>query len=201
MMPKMPLRPFTEATLLPALLLVSFSAAAQEPGSTAASRLWGAVDVGYASLRRSYSVTDRTTQNKPSLALRAGYIVDPRLLLGVEAGGWTLESSQPWDPARGEGIETIFAVAQYYPVGSSPFYLKAGGGAVRYWNHRPSESGANGHGYQLGLGYDVALWTHLYFTPAADYSWGRYDGATSPPGVTQEQSYRAVTFRVGFTYR
>jgi hypothetical protein len=33
------------------------------------------------------------------------------------------------------------------------------------------------------------------------YSWGEIDGVTSPPGITQDLSYRAWTLRLAATWR
>jgi hypothetical protein len=43
--------------------------------------------------------------------------------------------------------------------------------------------------------------TAFYVTPSLDYSAGSFSGATSPPGVTQDQHYRALSARIGLTFR
>lgn len=186
--------------LVPALAfgLCAVPAAAQER----TSGFWGGVDLGYGSLRRELSVTGRQTESKVAMAFRAGYFWQPQLLLGVELGGWNMEAADWEDPATGEGITTLYVMGQYYPMASSPGFVKAGLGIVDYWNNRPHESGATGSGGMVGAGWDFRLGeSSFHITPSVDYSWGRFDAVTSPPGVTQDQRYRAVTFRVGLTYR
>lgn len=174
--------------------------AAATTGALADPGFWVAADAGVASLKRSYSVTDSTQGSEFALSFRAGYSWDPRLLLGVELGGWTLEPQNIEDPSEGEGIRTLYAMAQFYPTGSQ-WFVKGGFGTVKYWNQRQGENGASGNGGMLGGGYDFPLYGSWYLTPAIDYSWGKYDGAVSPPGITQDQSYRAITLRIGVTYR
>jgi hypothetical protein len=166
---------------------------------------WAGVDVGAASLERTYSVTPRTRDTKFAMALSVGYAWDPRLLIGAELGGWLLEASDLFwaineDP-KGEGIQTLYLVARYYPRPDAGLFLKAGYGNVSYWNHRLGESGARGRGGVLGLGKDYGGGASWYVTPSVEFAWGEYDGATSPPGIVQDQRYRAVTFRLGVTFR
>jgi len=170
------------------------------------SRFWGGADIGYARLSRSYSVTSDTSEGTFTLALRGGIAIDPQLLLGVEFGGWTIEGSDIWNPAKGEALSTRFLIAQYRPLEDSTFFLRGGGGSVVYWNHRPGEDGASGSGYFVGLGYDLPFGASrtdhgVYATLSVDYSWGGFDGATSPPGVVQDQRYRALSVRLGVTLR
>jgi opacity protein-like surface antigen len=186
--------------LVPALALglCAVPAAAQER----ASGFWAGVDLGYGSLRRDLSVSGPQSENKVAMGFRGGYFWHPQLLLGLELGGWNMEAANWDDPATGEGITTLFLIAQYYPLAGSAGFVKGGLGAVDYWNNRPSESGATGPGGMLGAGWDFRMGaSSFYITPSVDYSWGRFGAATSPPGVTQDQRYRAVTFRVGLTYR
>jgi hypothetical protein len=171
------------------------------------SLFWGGFDLGYASLARSYSVTSDTRQSSFTFALRGGIQLDPRLLLGVEFGGWTIHSSNNQDPASGEAIGTRFLIVQVYPFAHSAFFVRGGGGRVVYTNYGPGESGASGPGGIVGVGYDFEMkrrdgeHTAFYVTPSLDYSAGSYKGATSPPGIEQDQHYRALSARIGLTFR
>ena len=188
----------TARALLAALALLSAPVYAEDRQSG----FWAGADLGYASLKRERSVTGSETDSKPALQLRGGYFWHPQLLLGVQVGGWNLEAADWYDPSKGEGIETFFLVAQYYPSATAGFFVNGGLGRIKYWNNRPLEYGATGSGGALGLGYDFRLGgTSFYLTPIADVTWGRFDGAVSPPGVTQDQRFRAVTLRIGITYR
>lgn len=186
-----------------ALGLLALSAGAEEPRT--GGFWWGGMDIGAASLQRTYTFTPDTRDSVFALALDFGYAWDPQLLLGVELGGWTLEASDVFwsfnpDP-RGEGIQTLYLMVRYYPSATSGVFVKAAYGNVSYWNYRPFESGGKGHGGALGLGKDFQASGRWHATPSLEYAWGEYHGALSPPGVYQDQAYRAVTLRLGFTYR
>lgn len=187
--------------MLRSTLALIVAAAAGSAAAEDGTGFWFGADVGIASLKRSYSQTGSTQDAEFAMTFRGGYAWHPRLLLGVELGGFTLEEGDLFDPSKGEGIRTLYLMGQYYPGPASQFFLKVGLGDVKYWNNRPLENGASGTGYVLGAGYELARWGSLSFAPAIDYSEGKFDGAISPPGVTQDQRYRAVTFRLGVTYR
>jgi len=152
-------------------------------------------------------VTADTRESKFTMALRGGIALDRRLLVGIELGGWTIQSSNVWDPAQGEAISTRFLIAQVYPLTHSPFFIRGGGGRVVYWNNRPGEDGASGSGWIVGIGYDLPVKmpgseeTSFHVTPSLDYSAGGFKGATSPPGVVQDERYRALSARIGVTFR
>jgi hypothetical protein len=173
------------------------SAAAAEDGTG----FWGAVDLGAASLERRYSQTGSTRGTEFAMALRGGYAWHPRLLLGLELGGFTLEEGDLWNPSEGEGLQTFYALAHYYPGAASKFFLRAGFGHVSYWNNRPGETDASGSGYVLGAGYEVKRWASWRLEPIIEFAAGKFDGAVSPPGIQQDQRYQAVTLRLGVTYR
>jgi hypothetical protein len=181
-----------------ALSLCPVSAHADAP---AGAGWWAGLDYGYASIARKYSVTGDVSRQKSWAAVRVGYAWDPRLLLGLEVGTWLLEGANLWHPNEGAGIETLALIAQYYP-GAGPVYVKGGVAKAKYWTDNPDENVGDGSGGVVGLGYDFR-WQgrRMYITPSIDYAWGRIDGATSPPGVTQDQKYRALTLKIGLTFR
>jgi outer membrane protein with beta-barrel domain len=183
------------------LCVSSFCCAAESPDSRARTGFWGGVDAGVGVLKRSYSVSSSTTETRFALALSGGYAWNPRLLLGVELGGWTLQESNLWDSSQGQGIETIFGIARYYPVRDSPLFVRGGGGLVKYWTNQPGESGASGWGGVFGVGYEVYANRWMSLAPSIEYSFGSFNGATAPPGITQDQRYQAVTLTFGITFR
>jgi hypothetical protein len=184
-----------------ALAIVLAAAAASAAAAEDGTGFWGGVDVGVASLERTYSQTGSTRETEFAMAFRGGYAWDPRLLLGVELGGFTLQEAGIWEPDRGEAIQTFYAIVHWFPGAASKFFLRAGFGYVSYWNNRPGETDANGSGYVLGAGYELTRWGEWRLAPIVEFAGGEFDGAISPPGVKQDQSYRAVTLRLGVTYR
>jgi len=187
-----------------ALWFVSVAALAQTTDEQSRTGFWAGLDVGIASVQRSYSMTGNTSETTFALTLSGGYAWDPRLLLGVELGGWTLQASDWWwnsNSSQGQGIETIFAIARYYPIANSRLFVKGGGGLVHYWTNQAGESGARGWGGVIGVGYDVYVKGSLRVAPLVSYSFGSFNGAISPPGITQDQRYQALTGYIGVTFR
>lgn len=182
-----------------AVLLFPALARAEDPGTG----FWGGIDVGYGALKRSRSVTGSASDNNLAMSFRGGYAWHPQLLFGIELGGWSLEATDynGVDPSKGEAIETFLALAQYYPAPGSPWFLKGGLGGAKYWTNHAGEKSGSGPAAMLGLGRDFRVAERWNVTAAADYSWGRLDGLNSPPGVTQDERYRALTFRIGLAYR
>ena len=179
----------------------AWSANSEGSGGNAPTGFWGEIDAGYGILKRSYSVSGNTNQGAFSLALSGGYAWDPRLLLGVELGGWTLQGSNLWDPSKGEAIETIFGIARYYPIPQSPLFVKGGGGLVKYWNDAPGANDASGWGTVFGVGYDVYAKGSMHVSSVVEYSFGSFAGANSPLGITQSQHYQAITLLFGIAFR
>jgi hypothetical protein len=110
------------------------------------------------------------------------------------------------DVVAGEGAqpharEAVYAIVHWFPGAASKFFLRAGFGYVSYWNNRPGETDANGSGYVLGAGYELTRWGRWRLEPIVKFAGGGFDGAIFPPGVRQDQSYRAATLRLGVTYR
>src|SRR5258706_9598774 len=96
---------------------------------------WAGGDIGVGFLKRKFDVTNDRDDTKPAVAIRGGYAFTPRLLLGVEAGGWTLESSNRRDDARGQGISTLYLFGQAYPFQDRLFFVKGGVGGARCHTH------------------------------------------------------------------
>jgi len=169
---------------------------------------WAGGDAGVGFLKRKFDVTNDRDDTKLALAIRGGYAFTPRVLLGVEAGGWTLESSNSNDPARGQSLSTLYLYGQAYPMEERPLFLKAGIGSVRFETNHNGEVSKTGSGFMLGGGYDFSIGNlgasprgKFYLTPSADVSWGHFGPTWSPVGVFQNQSYRAISLRLGITYR
>ncbi|HEX9397893.1 MAG TPA: outer membrane beta-barrel protein [Burkholderiales bacterium] len=191
------------------LFLLAFALAA--PAALAQdfrTGFWAGGDVGVGFLKRKFDVTNNRDDTKLAFAIRGGYAFTPRLLLGLEAGGWSLESTNRRDDARGQGISTLYLFGQAYPFEDRLFFVKGGVGGVRFWTNHNGEVSDSGSGFMLGIGNDFNL-TNLgssprgrfYLTPSVDFSWGHFGPTLSPPGVYQNQSYRAISFRLGVTYR
>jgi hypothetical protein len=139
------------AALLSVLVLMSPHVGAAESSSV---ELWGGVELGAGSVRRSVTASDHSDTTF-YMAVKGGYAVSERLLLGAQLGGYTFELDDLWDPEKGEGISQVFLIAQYYLRSMREgWYVKGGAGYVSYWNNSPGGLEDDGWGAQFGLGYD-----------------------------------------------
>src|SRR5712691_11826330 len=118
------------ALSLAALFLAAAGASAVAQEQKPGTGFWAGGDVGVGFLKRKFDVTNDRDDTKLAIAIRGGYAFTPRLLLGLEAGGWTLESASRRDDARGQGISTLYLFGQVYPLEDRLFFVKGGVGGV-----------------------------------------------------------------------
>jgi hypothetical protein len=136
---------------------------------------WGAIDLGYGRLRLDDGGA-RTDLDKPYLGIAGGIALSPDFLIGLELSGWSIESSNLWDPSKGEGVSRFFLTSRYYPSSYGNTFFKLGGGYVSHWKNRPGgEERKTGWGATVGAGYDFAL-GRITLTPFADFGWASTEG-------------------------
>ena len=160
---------------------------------------WGTFELGAGQLDRTMpGFSDNNTRFY--LGLGGGVVVDPHLLLGIEASGWLIQAENANDPTKGAGISRVFAVARIYPQATSTFHLQVGAGSITGWDNSPWNSNhtgsswrsnRHGSGWEAGIGYDVMFSSHAAFTPFLRYS----------SGTAGNLKMSAVTAGVGFTWR
>jgi hypothetical protein len=155
----------------------------------ARSGFWGGIDVGVGWLQQSLDEID-VDDTDFFLGFKAGYTLNPHLMLGLELSGWLLEETNLEDPAVGEGISQIFLISRYYPIRESNFFTKIGGGYANIWNNRPGETRRkNGWGLVVGAGYDFPTSANFALSPFVTFSYGDAEDLT----------YKAVNFGIGLT--
>src|SRR5215510_12894919 len=101
------------------LALFSLALAVAAPAAQAQDYrggFWAGGDVGVSSIKRDFDTTNDRSDTKGTVALRGGYAITPRLLLGLEASGWTFEREDKKDDARGQGLSTLYLFGQVYPL-------------------------------------------------------------------------------------
>ena len=157
---------------------------------TQRSGFWGGVDVGAGYLARS----DGTLESNSAdiyMGFKAGYVLHPQVLAGLELSGWNQEATDRDDSSKGEGLMQVFLISRLYPMGDSNFFAKVGGGWVRQWVNGPAgKSTLDGWGATVGVGYDYSLGENWAVTPFLNYSFGK----------AEDQNHQAVTLGVGFSF-
>ncbi len=192
------------ALLLPVCLLSSHAAAEAEGQALLRQHgdWWWGMDAGLGALDLDLPAGS-VEENKFYLGIRVEYILQPKLLLGIEANGWLMQSGEieyntnppPLNyenQLEGEGLAPVLLTARYYPKTDSSGFLKAGAGYVSHWKTQQGvterESGA---GFMLGAGYDFIINESWDVTTVLSYS----------SGNAGDESYDAVTLSVGFNYK
>jgi hypothetical protein len=151
---------------------------------------WIGLEAGPASVRTSEG--GRSDRNgRLALAFRGGVIVTPSLLVGLQLGGFTEQASDVNDPARGEGISHVFAIAQWYPGQrrEGP-YLRAGGGYADHWSNQSAGRDSHGWGLCFGVGWDFSAGAMGYVGPSL--SWFR--------ARTGDMDVSALTLGLNWSY-
>lgn len=151
---------------------------------------WIGVEAGAASVHTSEgALSDRS--GRFALAFRGGLIATPSLLLGLQLGGFTEESSDLNDPAKGEGISHAFAIAQWYPGPrrEGP-YIRAGAGYADHWSNRRGGRDSHGWGLSFGVGWDFTAGAMGAFGPSLSWFQGR----------SGDMDYSALSLGLNWTY-
>ena len=165
---------------------------------------WFGMDAGFGRLDRELAPIDATISDTEFfLGARVEYVINPNILLGVEANGWliqpgVIEYSGGTPPLKfeeqieGEGIAPVLITARYYPKDTASWYLKAGAGYVSHWkSHLGVTDRDSGTGFMLGSGYDYDINESWDITAMISYS----------AGSTGDEDYDAVTLTIGFNYK
>lgn len=128
----------------------------------------------------SFGCTDcGDRQSGVSAQLNLGGALSDQLLLGVLSSAWTKEESG----ARLTHAN-LSAMAQYYPVATSGFYVRGGVGfstlEVSTTASGLTLSGSeSGLGMSAGLGYDIRTGANFSVSPYGVFQWGDFEGGSA----------------------
>jgi hypothetical protein len=110
---------------------------------------------------------------QPTLSLRLGGTVSPRLRLGGEILSWVNDEGNAV-----ESLSSALFVAQVYPLTAAGLYLKGGIGIGR--NAVDFDDGFNvgdtGFAGLVGAGYELRLGRHVFLNPVVDLVGQTYEG-------------------------
>jgi len=171
-----------------ALLVAAPSAAQQTEGE---DRWWVSAGMGYGSVTLDDNQGGEASHGTFAMSFSGGYAFGPRFRLGLLLGGWLLEASDMWDPAKGESVSHFALLLQGQPMSRLPLVLEAGAGRAAYTNGAPDASNTGGWMWTAGVGYDVHLGRALRLTPSMHFATGCYDSVDLPG------SFSADAYSVG----
>ncbi|MEP6745820.1 MAG: hypothetical protein ABJB33_10030 [Gemmatimonadota bacterium] len=109
----------------------------------------------------------------PTLDLRFGGTLSPRLRLGVEVTGGAKKDAFWQDPAITENVGNVNVSAYFYPGASGNFWLQGGlAGVVYSAKDNNNKLDAVASGLILGLGYDLRFGRNGSITPSLRFVGG-----------------------------
>ena len=157
---------------------------------TQRSGFWGGVDIGAGYVQRSVGSLESNSTDI-YMGFKAGYVLHPQVLPGLELSGWNQQATDRDDSTKGEGLMQVFLISRLYPMRDSNLFAKVGGGWVRQWVNGPAgKSTLDGWGATVGVGYDYSLGGNWAVTPFFNYSFGK----------AEDQKHQAITLGVGLSF-
>lgn len=138
--------------------------------------------------------------------LKAGWTLNPRVLLGIEGSAWTRTEDE-------EGVDVtinmynVSGTLTFYPSETAGFFVKGGAG-MAFVNSKFEEGNTtidsdmgNGLGLLAGIGYDFKLGRRVSMTPALDVYYGnigdlKFAGEDLASGWKQN----VVALTIGLTF-
>jgi hypothetical protein len=171
-------------------MMILAGAAVVSAEETQRSGFWGGFDIGAGYVDRS-SGASQSSNGDFYLGLKAGYVVHPQILAGLELSGWNQQATDRDDPSKGEGLMQLFLISRLYPMEDSNLFAKVGAGWARQWVNGPvGKSALDGWGATLGVGYDYPLAGNWAVTPFFNYGFGK----------TEDQKHQTFTLGVGISF-
>jgi hypothetical protein len=164
------------AIVLGALILPGVAAPA-EP----ATRRWQfGLRLGYGALELAADQAPSRRLDTFAMSFDAGCDVTRHLYLGATLGGWLIEAYDWQDPAAGESVSQLLAVARLRPWAARGWFVQAGAGRATYTNHHPYASGGSGWGRTLGAGCVCPVATGLCLVPQVSFGGGGFGDVARP---------------------
>jgi hypothetical protein len=175
-----------------ALVVVALPASAQQPAPRRAGQ-WMGFGIGSGFGRVSCAICEANRHGSVSGYLRGGGTLSRRLLLGLEANGWT-RSNDGVD----EYLLGLSGAVYWYPNPRRRLYYKAGIGVMRYQiDDGPGRLSSTAFGPSLGAGYDIPLSASVSLTPFASWTIASVGGKIKFNGSTARNDVGLMLIQVG----
>jgi hypothetical protein len=138
--------------------------------------------------------------------LKAGWTLNPRVLLGLEASGWTKKEDE-------DGVDitlsmyNVSGTLTFYPSETTGFFVKGGAG-LAFVNSKFEEGNTtidsdmgNGLGLLAGIGYDFRLGNRVRLTPALDAYYGNIGDLTfADEEIASGWKQNVIALTIGLTF-
>ena len=184
------------AIVLGALILPGVAAPA-EP----ATRGWQfGLRLGYGALELAADQTPSRRLDTFAMSFDAGCDVTRHLYLGATLGGWLIEAYDWQDPAAGESVSQLLAVARLRPWAARGWFVQAGAGRAMYTNHHPFAFGGSGWGGALGAGCVCAVAPRFAVVPQVNFGRGGFGDVANPVLHASGRRFEVWEIAVAFVW-
>lgn len=141
-------------------------ARAQAPKVPYREGFWIGVGLGWGSAGISCSsCTDNTRYGSGAVTIALGGTLGKSMLLGGEVNAWSRENS-----GVTETVGDVAAVLYWYPMRTSPLWVKGGVGFVTYQANTDPKLETGGFGISVGVGVDLYVGRKFSLTPYVNYA-------------------------------
>ena len=158
---------------------------------------WVEFQLGYGSTELISDLGRGGNRGAATIASRGGRAFGERFRMGLEIGGWLLESGDIWDPSEGESLSDIALIAQLTPFTDLPLFAEAGAGLTMYTNNQPLEFGSWGAGWTVGAGWPFIISRTFRFVPTVHASVGFLRDIDNALTTETGLGYTAFDLRLG----
>lgn len=136
-----------------------------------------------------------------ALGLAGGRQVGEFVRVGVKLNGWSLQSSNLYDPTAGESVSNVMGMVDVFPLQRGRLFVRGGGGWASYTNNHPTASNGNGLGWETGIGYELPLRQQLRLAPTVEYAAGSLGDAYDPLTPQTQRRYSVIEFKLAVVCR
>ena len=161
---------------------------------------WVALELGDGQLKLTSDQFNTTRHPAFALGFAGGHSLGGRARIGLELNGWLLQSFNLNNPAVGESVSNVLAVADVLPIRKTPIFLRAGSGLALYQNNRPGGFGGTGWSWTAGVGYEIPLTKQFGLAPIVDYAAGSLGDVRNTLAVETNRRYSVVEFKVAIAW-
>jgi len=199
------------ASMLGIAALLASPVGAEDASSKPPShRFWAELDLGYGHVERSAS-SQTLSDDSFALDFMAGLSVSPGVKVGLDLGGYNLQSTcastpshlcTPSESERGKGLEHLFIVADFRPAVNDGWLLHGALGASGYWAQSVSQyyNRANSYGWggEIGVGYTWRAGSATHAGVRVGYEFGHLSGNESAGVPAFDYSALKMTFALAY---
>jgi Outer membrane protein beta-barrel domain len=167
---------------------------------------WFGFGLGVGSADATCDECEGDRQTGAAGAIRLGWTLNPRVLLGIESGAWTKTEDEDGADVT-INMYNVSGTLTLYPSETAGFFVKGGAGLafvnseIKGGNTTIDSDMGNGLGLLAGIGYDFRLGRRVRLTPALDAYYGNIgDVKVGDETLATGWKQNVVALTIGLTF-